>query len=619
MPNSITPLKITQDTTQAEVKDFLDQAGFFKKIYGVKDEQGNTTLYIGSSSNNLGDLKNPTGMTKAQRKKEAKDTLEKFFKGSDTQFGTSNLGINVPQNKGDETTIKGRLRRLFHNAVDTVLKRDGHGLKARHVKDLYKTGTDLKSRLQWRDTQMSKVRTQDLSQQFQSHTKQLNIKSPIQIKLDGAQTNFDAPHFEIGGKTYEPQSFLGCGGFGLVLRYECKDTGDTKAVKFVRPDTAQKMMDPTTGKPRKGNEKHYNQHVADIRTELKAGQMADGNSKAAVYTDFVKMDDNTFTLIGDDAALGDMHKFANSLLQLRAQNVMTPHLERLVNLTLMQDVTQGLQQLHNDQNATHGDMKPANLAINANGEGTLIDLGFTQKGDRLSPLKNDDIMYNMKYAAPETMDTAYAPDTADLSDVKKEFKALIKLGTHTGRNDARLNSLMANVQKDFTKAALVEQSGDYSIGHKADVFGVGVASYAMLQGKWASQELQDELGKNDYNEHLSELANDPDAKGVAPKVDSPEYWLMTKEMDSHAYAEATGDPVMDKFLNDCLNPNPDKRPTSDELLTHTAFNYGKHNGVDAIGSPEVRDFIKAIAGGNPSEINNAKIALLNAHPEPADI
>lgn len=452
-----------------------------------------------------------------------------------------------------------------------------------------------------------------------------NTDTMLTKNLDGIDEPF--PILDVGGKMFEPIERLGAGSYGQVLRYRCEETGETKVVKLARerPDDPAK-----TPEENKAVRDYYQKkHLNESAFELNAGQkFAQGRPNVLGFTEHVMLSNDTVALIGDDAGGGDIAHFAGKLHAQFREGAIGLHELRLVALTLTRDVTQGVASLK-AAGAVHGDMKPGNQVIDANGEGHLIDLGFTEAG---KITMRGHLLANSSYNAPEAerllahkragAKDSPIPDNHLVPPVKRLHLDLAELVSPEHRERAAgLTGVMTYANEGHAAELLGE--GDFGIDSRADVFGAGITLTHLMTGKFpsdirAQQQLWETEKVADFKspEHEREML----AAAAKSKVDAASNKTMKGVSyaggSANGYINPVGDAPTDALLNDMLAPNRDNRMEAEQVLEHPSMSYAAHDGVRAVGSPEVRNLIKAIASGDEMEIAMAAEVLRAVHPDP---
>ena len=78
-------------------------------------------------------------------------------------------------------------------------------------------------------------------------------------------------------------------------------------------------------------------------------------------------------------------------------------------LWIARQVAEGLAALH-DAGWIHGDVKPANIIVSAEGHVTLLDLGFARRPEETGSAVDRCILGTVSYLAPETITSAFGTD-----------------------------------------------------------------------------------------------------------------------------------------------------------------------------------------------------------------
>ncbi|MEM7693036.1 MAG: hypothetical protein AAF318_01185 [Pseudomonadota bacterium] len=447
-----------------------------------------------------------------------------------------------------------------------------------------------------------------------------NAEIMLTATLDGLDQEY--PILEIGGEQYQPIKKLGAGGFGQVVRYEGLDTGETKVVKLAKPFLEDPALSP--GDNDKNRARMVEKQNRDAAVELEAGLKYANGGSVIGFTDHVKMQDGTVALIGEDVKGESVGGFTRKLQKFIDDGVIDRHQARLITLTLTKDAAEGIVALK-DAGAVHGDMKPGNQIVDADGRARLIDLGMAQSGPVFQRAR---LQGNHTYNAPEAEFIRAAAPTSDRKAMFDNAYADLQLLAQVVDDQ---NVLMRDVAFTafFDKyAAMQLDGGTYALDNQADVFGAGVTLMKMFSGyrpnEWREhdylvQTYGAEAARNPSETQLDDMrAALRTGKVEASK--SPEMGGVYGDAAGSGYAPRgvlnRSDMVVDALLNDMLAPSRDRRISPEGIATHPAMRYGAHDGTEAVGSPEVRTLIKAIASDkHPDEVMLEAINLSNAHPQ----
>ena len=442
------------------------------------------------------------------------------------------------------------------------------------------------------------------------------------VKLDGLEQSY--PILKIDGQEFRPAKKLGSGGFGQVLRYEGVETGETKVVKLAKaflenPDISAEA----NGKNR---EKFLAKQNRDAATELDAGRKYGNGGSVIGFTDHVKMRDGTVALIGDDVKGESVGGFSEKLQDAVAAGLIGRHEARLVALTLTKDAVDGIVALKQN-GAVHGDMKPGNQIVDSDGRVRLIDLGMTQSGP---VFRRAGLQANNTYNSPEAEFIRAANPNHDREAMYDNALADLQYLAAIAEYDEafEFRDLMFTTYSD--KYAAMQLDGEtYAIDNRADVFGAGVTLMEMFTGAspydWRAHEyLVRKYGEEAALHPTTDQLNDAKAFLKIQKVEASKSQAMGGVYGDDANPGFTTreagqwtDKVIDALLNDMIAPNRERRIKPEDIANHSAMRYGAHDdGTAAVGSPEVRELIKAIASGaHPDAIMLEGIRLKNAHPQ----
>ena len=636
-------LAVTQDTTINELNTFLDSAKTGEKVFGTRSIDTSSgkavevkTLYLAKSAGGSGNLEHDANHSASfpMRRKTAYTHMATILQNAINK-STDNANTRFEDNRD----FRNDLRTLLTSYVDREIKAP-HSTRAQHnaetdaltpkdAKDMAKVTKKPVDRANDIKANMDKFRMSSAL----PDTENVALATSHEPEINGTKypnlvgTKF--PDLRIGDQDFKAQRVLGAGGNGIAVLYENEATGTSKVVKFTTFfDTERTSLSPI-------DQRRFDIDVENATHELAAGAKFAKDTKSTMrFDDHVKLDNGAVVLIGDVAKHGDLSDFSKVLNDVRNKELISPHAHRLITLTMTLDTADGVDAIHK-ADGLHGDMKPNNQVIGADGKARIIDFGLSAKGPTVSKLRDQAHAFGgQHYNAPEAMLRETKVDTdrffADLearneaNRIKAEFNALADEldGPESGTGTAqKLGDKHLNL---FKKAEFNREADRYAVDAKADVFGIGQTTYALTKGEWVANtrladikdtnppEAKDDKAVRDIaKERKVALASDDNSHGVNLGGGTP--------FANHALVGRTDDPVIDLLLDDVLAPNPQNRPSVQELRDHQSMQYGAKDGKPAIGSDEVRALILAIASGDEEKIQEKAKALEDAFEAPSDL
>ncbi len=645
-------LTVTQDTTVQELNAFLDQAGGKDKIYGttshVVGADGKRvqtqTLYLAENASGPKNVNHDSNHSRDfnLRRKTGRALVATILKNAVAQ------NTDTSKTKNDRNAaFRDDLKTLMTNVIDRNIRYRPEGSASHSAAELT-TGqiTDVTKALE-----KPMERAQAINDTLPAKTADLppsrttvmdGPRTKLRLKPDSTKNletqNF--PSLNIDGKTYEPDRVMGAGSFGTAVRYK-EQGGDTfKVAKFTRD-----FNTPSYLVSNEGREKQANEAAWELQQGAKFGADADHTLR---FSDHAVMKNGSIALIGDLGAHGDVFTFASKMYnQIEKHNNLTVHAHRLITLTMAEDAAKGAQAIH-QAGGIHGDMKPGNQVVDAEGKVRIIDFGLADQGPKVSNIREDKHSWGARYKAPEAAalkknneadaESARAQAALRVPAIKEDFKALFEL-------DPRANQAARNPDKTgagqgaeladaataddfaekhdalFQKVEFNKAADEFAVDKRADVYGVGLTAYTLGGLDWIT-DIREKNAETDIDgkkfvgpkpkdvaeDRKIALASDPDARGINLNAGVP--------FANHALVDKVKDPVLDTFLDDVLAPNPDNRATMNEVLNHPSMYYAARGSDKAVGSKPVRDMIKAIASGDNAAFEKAQKELLDAFPDP---
>ena len=142
---------------------------------------------------------------------------------------------------------------------------------------------------------------------------------------------------------------------------------------------------------------------------------------------------------------------------------------------------------------------------------------------------------------------------------------------------------MTLILKNIMSPINVQEQHEVSVGGKIDTWALGVSAFNLMTGA----ELVDTAFEAEVREKLDEFGKNVDnrAIGTDGKVGT--------------FAQSTGFGAEDDLINLMLHPDPNQRPTIDQILAHPALQY------PGVGSQHARDMILGLMNDNPQQVDNA--------------
>lgn len=573
-----------------KISEMLKQQSDGAKVYGKKGKDQEITLYVKTANTSA------TGKVKkffenifqvsASRRQVANETIRSLISELAAQ-GSGNYRLEDALNDFSQSSI--------------LSGHDQNGKKAHRVENL---SLFLKATLNVYDKTFIQTQSRDeFKPQAGNKVKELNIKTVEWEKGESIQfRDFKASPFKLNGVKYEPVKHLATGGYGHVFQYKSDDVpSKIVALKISITETVAKNTDQN----RLGALTEIQNHI---------GVSAKIHKSAIDYVGSCCFPDGSIGILTEFAPHGDIEKMA---LKIHEKTVpdnqepgpgqLTKTQAKLVLLTLVKDMAESLNSLHEEAGMTHLDFKPANMLLNANGIGLLSDFGTSFEGTE----NTRDKMVNIEgaaYKAPElsiidkkeseAITNAKSPlnkrKMIHLAQLKediailfpemdpKDSEQIVNLA-HINKHEAHLDQLSQKISSrpEFEKAK-------FENTFKMDIWGLGASAYQILTGNAIGQDTVPSKANHRLGNFLEtdgKLAIVGDNKGF---------------LNQGGLAPSTNDIVLDTFLNLILTAKPEDRPTAKEILEHLLL---KHH---SIGSEEARNIIIGFAKNDNDMIDLAR-------------
>ncbi len=646
---AITPrtLTVTDATTLKDLNTFLDGKQAGDKVFGTQSDQINedgkmvktTTLYLSPTAGGPNDLKHDRNHSSSysQRRKTARTAVSDILKNAINK-GTDNKDTRFEGNKAFRDDLKTLLSNVVNrkfNLAPRPAEMETHSkvtgkmafnktttygkdteLDAAAVQNVVKVTKTTTDRAEMIKTSLAKLPSEpELPESENTVVPLLATTVPIE---EGSEEKKSFPVLNIQGKDFTADKVLGQGGFGTAVRYKAVDGTAYKVVKFTE------NFDTPANKLKAADLQEVRQEAI---TELSNGEKFGKDLDSVLrFDDHVEMKNKTIALIGDLGTHGDVLSFAEKLQDAKTNKLISNHSRRLITLTMTLDTANGLDSIHK-KGGIHGDVKPDNQMIDDQGRVKIIDFGLAAQGPKVSLLREQEHAWaSASYNSPEATQLWNNREENEIAAVKSAEKRVETIkaelsqlfGMQVSQIAGHEDAFVANFEKLFETAAMQPEADAYSVDAKADMYGVGQGAFALTAGKWVSDQRVARIQKSESVGEAAakdlaktrkiELASDPDSHGINSGTGVP--------FDDHAMVDGTGDPVIDSLLDGLLAPNPANRLSAEELRNHPSMQYEAKQGKPAVGSPEVRNLIIAIASDDVEAIKQAEIALLTAFPDP---
>ena len=633
-------LRVDDNTTLDQLKDFSDAAGGNEKLRGKKNNDGSITLYstdrdakfgkkisgkaakrsqlgreaiatvLRNVANNkpealghVSQIKNLTGQNLDRSANS--DTLSQIVKLMNADAGGDAPGMADLPNAG--ATTKQAMQALTHR-VGVAINEGKHvdfttGAFKQELRNLGKAlandfaaanvGTDFPdletSRGDRIRQQMTDFMADDLGPMLKGQLPKGTLSRAANAAFGQAVSRETGMHFakdgalKIGGETYARRRDLGEGAYGKVVQFTAP-SGKSVAVKFIT-DSA---------KPEKAR--------LDTLAEYEAHQRAEGAGHANVLSmhGLSRTEDGSLAMVIDLAEHGDASGLMDSVKAHVADGTLSPELAMKARLMAIRDMAAGMQHLHAN-NVSHLDFKPANVFVDANGVSKLADFG-NAGGDeaRYELFEPLDSPY---WQAPEVLSGKPAARTINPPKAEAHQKAAHELSEmfsndyrrgkafpQTFQIDGNLLSPIAVGNRLDARAAAMTEAGIDPMAH--DAWALGVSIYNMFFESTLLPE-----GAQDFQTDEADAIVRFAESGVAP-------------IGTHAGAlhATTGSAELDGLINGLMKGDPSERISVADALNHPALNAGflTQNTAE---TENVRQLVSALAADSTAQLDLAKAAF----------
>lgn len=226
--------------------------------------------------------------------------------------------------------------------------------------------------------------------------------SPIQasksiVKLDvGRPRPLEAPaSIALDGTSYTLDKPLGKGAYGVAVRYNSAD-GRSIVAKMVVPDNVDESdLEESQVAARETIFKEAAAH--------RMVQGAHGHPNVVPLRGVARTEGDACMIVMDNVAMGDANDFFDDLFEkATTSSLVKGTTVSKLQAKMTREILQGGQYVQETGQALHGDMKPANLLLGADGKLKIADFGGSAWA---ADGENHPVSVTLPYAAPEGVQT----------------------------------------------------------------------------------------------------------------------------------------------------------------------------------------------------------------------
>ncbi len=422
------------------------------------------------------------------------------------------------------------------------------------------------------------------NQKLGSH--QVGGFQPTTIDRDGKQQSVDLPVIHIKGGDYKATRFLGEGGFGNVYLYEnTSPPHDTVAFKLFNPPRSNDSgdVDQVNGA-----------NIQEVQVQKRAS--SGGSDNILNVEGVVRLGNGMIGIALETAPHGNLFDAAlTGMPSLTGTGLGQVSVDeaKVIKLTALKGALQGLRDMQ-AQNIMHMDLKSPNMMLGQDGKVKVIDFGT---GSVTNSIKFTDLpkVDNPIYKSPEALQ-AEALQTDAVKKEKERIETELKgiaerlypitdsmTDDQKSEIENKRNKYQGMLSSDVTQpfAQQLWDNDPTMMSQKHDNWGVGMLGLELFAGR---QIFPDVTFMSELAEKIVEWSKDPTARAVSSSSTPP--------LPGNCLMLSTGDPLVDDLINKMLDPDPTKRLTVAQALSHPAF------GITGVGDPVVEKFTpKLLKGG----------------------
>ena len=411
-----------------------------------------------------------------------------------------------------------------------------------------------------------------------------------ELRTDGLQKVVDTSRdllsqsVEFMGKTYNREKQLGSDGFGVVDLYRSED-GESIVLK--RPKVEMGTM-PNTPLEKERHLEFVNRERDTAYQELREEialyrhiQQAGGHPNVLPMLGELTGPMGEPILVLPLMPNGDAFSLGNSLCGALEQGRVDGHQGQLMGLTMLKDVGDSLQHLHERAGVLHLDMKPENYLVDGEGRLQLMDFGTSMVGveHQLKRLPVD----IPRYYPPEVLIARVQRKEGDIGkrDRINEIERQIRQDNRTpGTLSPEHRTELLKEQEELRSAnAQIKAATTIPVNEKSDSWALGIMAYRLLVDN-RSQSVSPFFHETDNYVGKQLERTEAFGKSQAPLLDQVALWYP----DDEGLRARIGNlsPEVKELVNGLLHPDPEQRMSVQQALLHPLF---QQQGV---GSSEIR-------------------------------
>lgn len=602
-------LDVSKKTTLAELQQFATQAGGQDKIRAKAHDDGSFTLY--SSSKAGGSVKHSDDK-RAQRQANARDAVSLVLtavKGRHVDQAMQNVLAGMPQGEmrgADLARLLGQTAQARQGAnpaalgyadIATLLK---DALASKNADALADATHVLAERLGEELRGMSREAQLDVVVSRGDTTKALllqdlaealdepgplrasyaearpSLRKVLDQAFDRAVQNLsdrqiDATTLVIGGTTYAKERDLATGGYGKAEIFKAVGSDDRIVVKSPLPAASAEAR-----------QEKFDQGAAEIRAHRNA--RAGDPPNVIGLKGAMRTPDGGLRIALELAPRGDLEGLQDKLRNAvdpaavggaaPAPGKVTRQQATLAMLTAMKDMAAGLAHIQVTRGMTHLDVKAANAFIDGAGHVKIGDFGLAQAGTARKLDKNP--IGNPTWVAPEIIKvgltrneildarstSAWNARQAALNDLRKAGYSAADIQAADDKYALKDRIYLSDFGKHLSLGVVIDS--------KADTWSFGVDLYRNLTGSFPFDE-------------GSPLKTE---KAIAAFAQGNGRIQLPPNLDLGLGPQAMAD--LNQLLGSLLHPDPQARPTMDQVLRHPAFQ------IPGVGSQAARDTVRQV-------------------------
>ena len=332
--------------------------------------------------------------------------------------------------------------------------------------------------------------------------------------------------------------------------------------------------------------------ATEVRSHM--GALGTGNDNLIGLKGVIRTPDG-IGIAMEFAPNGNVFDMAALIQQHVTNGTLTPDEAKILQLTMLQDMAEGMRHIQEDQGMIHLDFKTPNCLIDKDGKVKISDFGTTRSGTGISYVDIPAGIDNPRWKSPELLHAkGTASSLRQFNDPRVAGrKQLVTAQLTSAFPNAKVTSTgFNNLLRAIMRPDVDSGVNQLRVNNKTDSWGLGVSALNIFTGK---ELLKDEKYDSNVETRLTQWANDPQSGAALGPKNGP--------LPQGALTKGTGFGDVDTLINELMHRDPNQRPSFTQVLQDPIF------AELGDGSTRARELLVALRSGVQTNIDGARLAL----------